>query len=154
MPSRRSLSRCAVNPRIEDPSKVRLSQLFSRNFLEGRLLRKILDEERKLPAERAVTLSIRILDALGYIHARGVAHRDLKPENIMVDGNDAIKLIDFGIAASSKSRRLTTRQTIPYSSASGKSDCDRFGGRFRKHGIRILCGARARSANEPDLPVR
>jgi len=76
-------------------------------WVEGRLLRKILDEERKLPPERAVRLAIRILDALGYTHARGVAHRDLKPENIMVDENDAIKLIDFGIAASSKSRRLT-----------------------------------------------
>ena len=76
-------------------------------WVEGRLLRKILDEEHKLPPERTVRLMLRILDALGYIHSRGVAHRDLKPENIMVDDNDAIKLIDFGIAASSSSRRLT-----------------------------------------------
>ena len=76
-------------------------------WVEGRLLRKILDEEHKLPPDRVVRLMLRILDALGYIHSRGVAHRDLKPENIMVDENDAIKLIDFGIAASSSSRRLT-----------------------------------------------
>jgi len=76
-------------------------------WVDGRLLRKILDEQKKLPIERAVRLAVRILDALGYIHERGVAHRDLKPENVMVDENDAIKLIDFGIAASSKSRRLT-----------------------------------------------
>jgi len=76
-------------------------------WVEGRLLRKILDEQPKLASERAVRLALRILDALGYIHSRGVAHRDLKPENVMVDENDAIKLIDFGIAASSKSRRLT-----------------------------------------------
>jgi eukaryotic-like serine/threonine-protein kinase len=76
-------------------------------WVEGRLLRKILDEEHKLPPDRVVRLMLRILDALGYIHSRGVAHRDLKPENIMVDENDTIKLIDFGIAASSSSRRLT-----------------------------------------------
>lgn len=76
-------------------------------WVEGRLLRKILDEEPKLPQERVIPLTLRILDALGYIHSKGVVHRDLKPENIMVDQNDAIKIIDFGIAGSAKSRRLT-----------------------------------------------
>ena len=49
----------------------------------------------------------RILNALDYIHKNGVVHRDLKPENIMVDEQDNIKLIDFGIAANVGSRRLT-----------------------------------------------
>jgi eukaryotic-like serine/threonine-protein kinase len=76
-------------------------------WVEGRLLRKILDEEHKLPPERAVRLTLRILEALEYIHSKGVGHRDLKPENVMVDDGDNIKLIDFGIAANAKSRRLT-----------------------------------------------
>ena len=76
-------------------------------WVDGRLLRKIMQEQKKLDPERATRITLRILDALGYIHSRGVVHRDLKPENIMVDEHDNIKLIDFGIAGSSKSRRLT-----------------------------------------------
>jgi serine/threonine-protein kinase len=75
-------------------------------WCEGRLLRQILDEG-PLPAERAIRIAVEVLDALDYIHANGVAHRDLKPENIMVDAEDNIKLIDFGIASDSAARRLT-----------------------------------------------
>src|ERR1019366_6464196 len=67
-------------------------------WVDGQLLRRVMSG-RKLPPERAVKITLRILDALGYIHAHGVVHRDLKPENIMVDADDNIKLIDFGIAA-------------------------------------------------------
>ena len=63
--------------------------------------------EKKLPPERAVKITLNILDALGYIHSHGVVHRDLKPENIMIDSGDNIKLIDFGIAANAGARRIT-----------------------------------------------
>ena len=76
-------------------------------WVPGRLLRQIMNEEKKLPAARAVHLTLGICEALEYIHNRGVAHRDLKPENVMVDENDNIRLIDFGIAANAGSRRLT-----------------------------------------------
>ncbi len=76
-------------------------------WVEGRPLRLILNEQGKLPVERAVKISLRICDALHYIHSHGVVHRDLKPENIMVDAEDNIKLIDFGIAANEGARRLT-----------------------------------------------
>jgi serine/threonine-protein kinase len=76
-------------------------------WVEGRLLRQILAEQGKLPPERAVRIAIAICDALDYIHRNGVVHRDLKPENIMVDAEDHIKLIDFGIAGKEGARRLT-----------------------------------------------
>ncbi len=76
-------------------------------WVDGRLLREILTEAGKLPIERARAVAIRICDALDYIHRNGVVHRDLKPENIMVGADDAIKLIDFGIAGKAGARRLT-----------------------------------------------
>ncbi|MGA2509593.1 MAG: serine/threonine-protein kinase [Candidatus Acidiferrales bacterium] len=76
-------------------------------WVEGKLLRQILNDQKKLPTERAVKIALGICDALGYIHQHGVVHRDLKPENIMVDAGDRIKLIDFGIAGQAGARRLT-----------------------------------------------
>jgi serine/threonine-protein kinase len=76
-------------------------------WVEGRLLRRLLAENHKLPPERARAIVIAICDALDYIHRNGVVHRDLKPENIMIDAQDRIKLIDFGIAGKAGSRRLT-----------------------------------------------
>jgi serine/threonine-protein kinase len=76
-------------------------------WVEGRLLRQLLVEQGKLPPERAVRIAVRVCEALDYIHNHGVVHRDLKPENIMIDAEDRIKLIDFGIAGRAGSRRLT-----------------------------------------------
>jgi serine/threonine protein kinase len=75
-------------------------------WCQGRLLRQIMDEGR-LSHDRAIRIAIGVLEALDYIHTNGVVHRDLKPENIMVDEEDKIKLIDFGIASDSAARRLT-----------------------------------------------
>ncbi len=88
-----------------DPDRERVYMVME--WVDGRLLRQVLNEQRKLPAERAVRIALGICAALEYIHSRGVVHRDLKPENIMVDGEDRIKLIDFGIASNVGARRIT-----------------------------------------------
>jgi len=82
-------------------------------WVDGRLLRAILNEERKLPIDRAVGLALAICDALDTMHKHGVVHRDLKPENIMVDDHDHIKIIDFGIALKEDARRITHTSITP-----------------------------------------
>ncbi len=76
-------------------------------WVDGKLLRNVINEQKKFPPERAIKIVSRVLDALEYIHTHGVVHRDLKPENIMLDADDNIKLIDFGIAGMEGARRLT-----------------------------------------------
>ena len=101
----REMSHPGVMKVLPDESQGRVYLVME--WVEGRLLREILATEKRLPRERAIRIALAIADALQYIHSHGVAHRDLKPENIMVDGEDRIKLIDFGIAARSGARRLT-----------------------------------------------
>ena len=76
-------------------------------WVHGKLLREILTTTGKMPQDRAIRLVVRICRALDHIHSHGVVHRDLKPENIMVDEDDNIKIIDFGISANTGARRIT-----------------------------------------------
>lgn len=103
----------AIGERLNHPNVMRVfggdkrSRIYMvMEWCEGRLLRKILDQGH-ITKERAIRIAMEILKALDYIHTNGVVHRDLKPENIMVDESDNIKLIDFGIAGDTASRRLT-----------------------------------------------
>ena len=82
-------------------------------WAEGKLLRQLMQEQGKLSVERAAGIAQQICDALDYIHSRGIVHRDLKPENIMLDADDNVKLLDFGIAAKAGARRLTFGKLSP-----------------------------------------
>lgn len=82
-------------------------------WVDGRLLRSILNEERRFPIERAVALTVALCEALDNLHKHGVVHRDLKPENIMVLADDRIKIIDFGIALKEDARRITQTSLTP-----------------------------------------
>lgn len=51
-----------------------------------------------------------ILDAVHYMHSRGVIHRDLKPENVLLDDNMHVKITDFGTAKILDPPRRTPRE--------------------------------------------
>jgi len=103
-----------IGRKLDNPGVVRVynDEERSRRYMvlewvDGRLLRQVLNEQKKLPQDRAIRITLALCKTLDYIHSQGVVHRDLKPENIMIGPNDEVKLIDFGIAANAGSRRLT-----------------------------------------------
>jgi len=99
------LDHAGVVKTLNGEDRSRLYMVFE--WVDGRLLRSILNEEKKLSIDRAVRLALGICDALDYMHKRGIVHRDLKPENLMVGEDGQIKLLDFGIAMKEDARRLT-----------------------------------------------
>ncbi|MBX3167389.1 MAG: protein kinase [Candidatus Eremiobacteraeota bacterium] len=78
-------------------------------LIEGPTLREVL-RDRQLPAAEAWSILEPLLGAVAYAHQNGVVHRDLKPENIMF--SPKLKVMDFGLAKSTDSQKLTATGTI------------------------------------------
>ncbi|WWC69477.1 uncharacterized protein I206_103418 [Kwoniella pini CBS 10737] len=55
-------------------------------------------EHQRFTEDQARIIFRQIVDAVGYLHRRGIYHRDLKDENIVIDRNLCVKIIDFGSA--------------------------------------------------------
>ncbi|CAD8073931.1 unnamed protein product [Paramecium sonneborni] len=67
------------------------------DFVDGRTLHtELLSRPTGLSILQTLKIMSQILNALIYIHQKGIMHRDLNPHNIMISEN--IKLIDFGLA--------------------------------------------------------
>jgi hypothetical protein len=67
-------------------------------WLEGRTLEAVLEEEGKLPPERAARLILDLLGTLDAAHRCGIVHRDVKPANLVLLDDGRLKVTDFGIA--------------------------------------------------------
>ncbi|MEN0062026.1 MAG: serine/threonine-protein kinase [Myxococcota bacterium] len=76
-------------------------------FVEGDSLEDHI-RTAPMPTDQAIELIMQALDALVYMHARGVCHRDLKPANLLVTPEGELKVVDFGLAVQPEYGRLTT----------------------------------------------
>jgi len=65
----------------------------------------------ELSQGKRIVLLGQMLQALHYLHRRGVLHRDLKPDNIFVNKDEEIKVMDFGLAKQEKDQ-ITQSNTI------------------------------------------
>ena len=67
-------------------------------FVYGRSLRQMLDDNPAMPVADAIHVMLQVLDALGSAHEQNVIHQDIKPANIMLTPELRAKVADFGIS--------------------------------------------------------
>ena len=77
-------------------------------FLDGRTLKALIQQEAPLDPGRAIDLTVQVLRAARFAHRRGIIHRDLKPHNVIVDDEGRAKVTDFGIARAGASDMTQT----------------------------------------------
>lgn len=76
-------------------------------FVSGKSLRDVIAKSAPLPPDQAVDLIRKIAAGIAYCHANGVVHRDLKPENILITAEGQPVIMDFGLALTKGSHRVT-----------------------------------------------
>ena len=71
-------------------------------YVAGKTLRQILDQEGPIQPMRALGFAKQIAAGLAHAHAQGIVHRDVKPANIMITEEigtgEHVRILDFGLA--------------------------------------------------------
>ena len=70
----------------------------SMEYFPGQDLGRILAEQGRLPVQRTLHLVAQMCQGIEAAHVEGVVHRDIKPPNVLVDSQDMVKIVDFGLA--------------------------------------------------------
>ena len=64
---------------------------------KGELFEHIVDEVC-LEGKEAAYYFYQLINGLESLHKNGIVHRDLKPENLLINKNNILKIIDFGLS--------------------------------------------------------
>lgn len=89
-------------PRVYDIIEDNHTFYLIMDYIEGQTLKEFIDKMGKLPVNAVIRLSLELCNILSYLHnlKGGIVFRDLKPGNIMLDRDNHLHLIDFGISIS------------------------------------------------------
>ncbi len=80
--------------------------------IEGVTLHRLLTDKRVLPPDQVIEYSRQVCAGLDYAHSHGVVHRDVKPANLMIEADNTVKIMDFGIAKSGGTGITTAGQVL------------------------------------------
>lgn len=76
-------------------------------YIPGQDLRGLIRQTGQLAIGSSISIAEQICEGLAEAHRLGVVHRDLKPSNIMIDKEGNVRVMDFGIARSLRTRGIT-----------------------------------------------
>ena len=93
--------------RMYDLGVDRGNYFITMEYVSGEDLKSMLNMMGMLGPGKTVSVGIQICRGLLEAHKHGVVHRDLKPQNIMIDREGVVRIMDFGIARTSKSKGIT-----------------------------------------------
>ena len=83
-------------------------------YLKGNSLKDMICHLRAVPPQLTANFLIQICSALAYAHRRGIIHRDINPSNIIVQPDDQIKILDFGLACPAGTKDFSNTGTAYY----------------------------------------
>jgi len=83
-------------------------------YLRGDSLKSMIAHLRVIPPQLAAKYLVQICSALAHAHKRGIIHRDINPSNIMVQPDDQVKILDFGLACPSGTEDFSSLGTAYY----------------------------------------
>jgi serine/threonine protein kinase len=85
---------------VMEVGQCRGSTYLVMEFIPGQTLASVLADRGAMPWPEVVALGLQMCEALKYIHGRGVLHRNFKPAHLILNEDDQLKLVGFGLALS------------------------------------------------------
>ncbi len=103
---------------ISDTFEENNTSYFVMDYIDGKSLKTILEEQGTLSEKQTTEYALQILNALSEVHKENILHRDLKPDNLILRTADKqMMLIDFGIAreyAEDETKTQTAMMTVGF----------------------------------------
>jgi len=88
--------------RIYDFLQIRGNYAISMEYFPSHTLGGEVSEGKPVQVSRAVRFAMDVATGMSVAHRAGIVHRDLKPANVLINDDDLLKIVDFGVAAAQK----------------------------------------------------
>ncbi|MDI6733306.1 MAG: serine/threonine-protein kinase [Planctomycetota bacterium] len=116
---KRFIREARLTAKLEHPNIVQVHTVnkfgnlwyLAMQYVKGKTLEDYINEGYRFSIKDCLVIIRSVADVLNTTHRYGVIHRDLKPSNIMIDEEGRVKVMDFGLARSRISPKITQEGT-------------------------------------------